>query len=232
MIFRNLTTVELLRYVDATGADSDRLVAALADALRRCDPEMVEQLEEKVAQLGRDAEAAQERGWGDALTVARELVEVELHANIEANGRQCINPGDPVDAVLDRLDYEFDLADRTGSDDYVPPDSLRARTVPAGRPNSPVSAKTRRPNANGAAPHSEKPTEPKMAGAGKHQRRLVAFLREVGSATRQDVRTHLTREGGVSETGAYGVLDRAINSGLLERRDGDRVALAHAAVTD
>lgn len=133
MIFCRLEPAELLRYVDAVGADSNPLVAALADALRGCDDEEVQRLRQEVAQYEQRALDAQEQAWQEALEMARELLSSELDNKIDAAGRQCIDLDDPVEAALDRLNHALERAADIGFDDYLPPKSLGAREVTSAR---------------------------------------------------------------------------------------------------
>lgn len=227
MILSNLQPAELLRHVVAIGADCDPLIKALSDALRECDADEVERLQKENTRLEEELEEreaeAREDGWQHGLEVARRLLDFELDAS---------EPNDSVSAAFVRLDHALEQAADDDSDQYVFPKSLPTREATKARSNVRRAMKNRAPNPAASVVVTGEPIEAPVAGAGKHQRLLVAYLQKVKVAKSQDLRTHLMRVGGVSLTGAYGVLDRAIKAGLLEVLDGGRVALAPIVPTD
>lgn len=126
---------ELLRHVDAAWTDAELhpLVAALADALRECDPDEVDLLQQKCAEIEGNADrretAAQQEGWEHGLEVARERLGAAMHANLEAPGGRCIDTVNGVDSALNRLDRELELAELAGFDEYGPSQSICTRSA-------------------------------------------------------------------------------------------------------
>jgi len=227
---------ELLRHVDALWADGEAtsLLIALAAALEECEPGEVDRLQRRCAQLEADADQLETRarqdGWEHGLEVARECIDMALRSGEDVAGAASTR-NRSVGEVLDLLDHDLERAGDAAHDEYM---SSESHFFQNGRA---ATSRKRPAKVHRAAPSTTnvaglEHSGVQVLGAGKLQRHLVAYIKKMGSATQREARDYLQNEHGVKKTGAYNALRRAVQTGLLESSECDRLTLGAGAESD
>jgi hypothetical protein len=177
-----------------------------------------------------DPDVQHEEGWESGLGAALSLVqmaELEIHEEALKEQAESEDGAREDQADLERgaaialncIGRAIETAIQVGSE-YEEADDLglrrKLREDLGERPPREPTARKAKPHVRASTTHTP-PAEVPMTG-GKHQRTIVEYVRSsLGSvASRPAIRKHLIDIGATTVSGAYGPIERAIQSGLVE----------------